>query len=85
MVNVLIRTVLLLVLIASLLLFGASCGAAVGVGVRSGYNWYDDDDDYYSYNYFDGYRNGNYIYYRGRWYLYGIGTPYEWSPYYNYY
>ncbi|MCH7472408.1 hypothetical protein IIA79_05595 [bacterium] len=37
--------------------------------------------------FYDGYRDGNYVYYHGRWHYRGIGTPYYWywddyDPYY---
>jgi hypothetical protein len=68
------------ILATAILLLGGitSCSGTYGVVVGTRYI-----DDHYGHVYFNGDRRGDYIYYRGRWYLYGIGTPYEWDPYYE--
>lgn len=82
--EVLARGAVKLAAVAALMLALAlplgSCGAAVGFGVVVGDGYIDH---HYGRHYFNGDRRGDYVYYFGSWYLYGIGTPYEYDPYWD--
>lgn len=61
----------------------SSCGAMVGMAVVLDDDGYYDPFDYdHGLLFYDGYWRGDYVYYHGRWYRHGIGTPY-WDDWYD--
>jgi len=71
----------ILALVVSLFM---SCGAGMGIG----FYLYDDEavsDSDVGLLLYNGLWRGDYVYYRGRWYYRGLGTPYIYDgPYYFY-
>ena len=73
------RWSLILALLLGLWAFAPSCGSGMGFALVLGDEIFDDSD--IGILLYDGLRRGEYVFFEGRWYYHGLGTPY----YYNYY
>ena len=82
------RTLLLVVLLTGLAAGAGSCGGVLGDGLGLSAALVLEERLLPGVDLrvvlYDGYRHGDYVYYRGDWYYHGWNTPYDlgyWDPY----